>query len=133
MRDQIERLYRAMNEDDLDALDALFAVDYVDHTQGYRGVTALKEQLALFRRAFPDLHITVDDTVEQGDRIASRTTVTGTQTGELMDLPATGRTVSVSAVDIARFEDGMAVERWGGLDMYSLLAQLGALPTPQTA
>jgi predicted ester cyclase len=89
--------------------------------------------VALFRRAFPDLHISVDDTIEQGDRIATRTTVTGTQTGELMGLPATDRTISVGAVDIARFDDRRAVERWGGLDMYALLAQLGALPAPQAA
>ncbi len=133
MQDQVERLYRAMNDDELNALDELFAVDYVDHTQGYRGVSALKEQLSVFRQAFPDLHVNVDDMVAQGDRIATRTTVTGTHTGELMGLAATGRSIAVGAIDIARFENGKAVERWGGLDMYALLTQLGALPAPQAA
>lgn len=133
MRDQIDRLYAAMNSDNLDVLDEIFAVDYVDHTQGYQGAEALKAQLRAFREAFPDLRISIEDTVQDADRIATRTTVTGTHTGDLMGLPATGRTITVGAVDIARFADGKAVERWGGLDMYSLLVQLGAIPAPQTA
>jgi steroid delta-isomerase-like uncharacterized protein len=133
MRDQIDRLYRAINDGNLDLLDKLFAEDYVDHTEGYRGVEAIKQQISAFRVAFPDLHITVEDTVEDGDRIATRTTVTGTQTGDLMGLPATGKTVSVCAVDIARFDGGKVLERWGGLDMCALMRQLGVIPEPQTA
>lgn len=131
MRDQIEQLYRALNDDDLDALDDLFADDYVDHTEGYRGVEALKQQLAVFRTAFPDLHVAIEDTVLEGDRIATRTTVTGTHTGELLGMAPTGRTISVGAVDIARFQDGKAIERWGGLDMHALLTQIGAIPAGQ--
>jgi steroid delta-isomerase-like uncharacterized protein len=133
MRDQIDRLYRAINEGNLDVLDELFAEGYVDHTEGYRGVEAVKQQISAFRVAFPDLHVTVEDTVEDGDRIATRTTVTGTQTGDLMGIPATGKTVSVCAVDIARFDGGKVLERWGGLDMYALMRQLGVVPEPQTA
>ena len=74
MRDQIDRLYRAINEGKLDALDELVAESYVDHTEQYHGVEALKQQLRAFRVAFPDLHVTVEETVEAGDRIATRTT-----------------------------------------------------------
>ena len=66
-----------------------------------------------------------------GDRFASRTTVTGTHTGDLMGMPATGRRISVEAVDIGRVHDGQAAERWGGLNMYALLTQLGVIPSSQ--
>ena len=124
MNHPVERIYAAMNEDRLEDLDALFAPGYVDHDEGYTGVDALKAQLKTFRAAFPDLHITIEDTVEQGDRVATRTEVTGIHTGELMGLPPTGRAIRVSAVDISRFESGRAVERWGGLNTYSLMVQL---------
>jgi len=74
--------------------------------------------------------VSVEDLLIDGDRFASRTTVTGTQTGDLMGIPATGKHISVKAVDIGRIQDGQAQERWGGLDMYSLLTQLGVIPAP---
>ena len=84
MRDQIERIYQAINSEDLDALDGLFSDDYLDHAEGHRGVEPFKQQMRMFRAAFPDLCVSIDDTVEAGDRIATRTTVTGTHTGDLM-------------------------------------------------
>ncbi len=133
MREQIEGIYRAINEQNLDALDGYIAAEYVDHSDGHHGVEAFKRQISVFRSAFPDLHVTVEDTVEAGDRIATRTRVSGTQTGELMGIPASGKSVQVSAVDIARFENGKAVERWDGFDTFSLMVQLGVIPVPQTA
>lgn len=133
MRDQIERIYQAINSEDLDALDGLFSDDYLDHAEGHRGVEPFKQQMRMFRAAFPDLCVSIDDTVEAGDRIATRTTVTGTHTGDLMGIPPTHRHVVVSAVDIARFVDGKAAERWGGLDTFSLMVQLGVIPVPQPA
>ncbi|HUI02763.1 MAG TPA: ester cyclase [Acidimicrobiales bacterium] len=129
----VDSIYQAMNARDLDALDDLFAPDFLDHQDGGRGVEPLKEQLRSFVAAFSDLRIEVDDVVCEGDRLATRTTVTGTHDGELMGLAPTAARVSVSAVDLVRTEDGRAAERWGGLDMYSLLIQLGVIPQPQSA
>jgi len=75
-------------------------------------------------------HGIVEDLLIDGDRFASRTTVTGTHTGDLMGMPATGKRISVEAVDIGRIENGQAKERWGGLNMYSMLSQLGVIPPP---
>jgi predicted ester cyclase len=77
------------------------------------------------------LRVTIEDLVTDGDRFASRTMVTGTHTGDLMGMPATGAHVSVEAVDIGRIENGKAKERRGGLNMYSMLTQLGVIPAPQ--
>ncbi len=91
-----------------------------------------KQQITAFRAAFPDLRVTIDDLLlADGGRFASRTTVTGTHTGDLMGMPPTGKRISVEAVDIGRIENGQAQERWGGLNMYALLTQLGVIPAPQ--
>jgi len=121
-------IYKAINTGDLALLDQFVAPDYVEHTEGYHGVEPFRQQIAAFRAGFPDLNVAIDDVLTDGDRFASRTTITGTHTGDLMGMPATGRHVSVEAVDVGRVENGQAKERWGGLNMYSLLSQLGALP-----
>jgi steroid delta-isomerase-like uncharacterized protein len=125
-------IYEAINTGNLAMLDELVAPDYTEHSDGFQGVEPFKQQLAAFRAAFPDLRVTVDEVLlAEGGRFASRTTVTGTHTGDLMGMPATGRHISVEAVDIGRVENGQAKERWGGLNMYSMLTQLGVIPAPQ--
>ena len=129
----VKTLYEAMNARDLDALDDLFAPDFLDHQDGQHGVEALKAQLRSFLGAFSDLHVDVEEVLSAGDRFACRTTVSGTHDGELMGLAPSGTAISVSAIDIVRMHHGRAVERWGGLDMFSLLVQLGVIPQPQSA
>ena len=124
-------IYQAINTGNLAMLDELVAPDYTEHSEGFQGVEPFKQQLAAFRAAFPDLRVSIEDLLIDGDRFASRTTVTGTHTGDLMGMPATGRHISVEAVDIGRVENGRAKERWGGLNMYSMLTQLGVIPAPQ--
>jgi steroid delta-isomerase-like uncharacterized protein len=124
-------IYGAINSGDLAQLEKYVADDYVEHSEGYQGVEPFQQQIAAFRAGFPDLQVTVDDLLVDGDRFASRTTVTGTHTGDLMGMPATGQRISVEAVDIGRVENGLAKERWGGLNMYSMLTQLGVIPAPQ--
>jgi steroid delta-isomerase-like uncharacterized protein len=124
-------IYEAINTGNLALLEKLVAPDYTEHSEGFQGVEPFQQQVAAFRAAFPDLHVSIDDLLTDGDRFASRTTVIGTHTGDLMGLPATGKHISVEAVDIGRVENGQAKERWGGLNMYSLLTQLGAIPAPQ--
>jgi predicted ester cyclase len=124
-------IYEALNTGNLALLDKFVAPGYVEHSEGFQGVEPFRQQITAFRAAFPDLHVTIDDLIIDGSRFASRTTITGTHTGDLMGMPATGRQISVGAVDIGRIENGQAQERWGGLDMYSLLTQLGVIPAPQ--
>jgi steroid delta-isomerase-like uncharacterized protein len=124
-------IYEAINTGDLALLDKFVAPDYIEHSEGFQGVEPFRQQITAFRGAFPDLRVTIEDLFTVGDRFASRTTVTGTHTGDLMGLPATGRHITVEAVDLGRIENGQAKERWGGLNMYSLLTQLGMIPAPQ--
>ena len=100
----LDGIYEAVNTGDLTLLDKLVAPDYVEHSEGFHGVEPLKQQIHTFRAAFPDLRVTIEDLIIDGDRFASRTTVTGTHTGDLMGMPATGKQISVQAVDIGRIE-----------------------------
>ena len=125
-------IYEAVNTGNLAVLDKYVAPGYVEHSDGFQGVEPFKQQITAFRTAFPDLRVTIEDLLlADGGRFASRTTITGTHTGDLMGMPPTGTHISVEAVDIGRVADGQAHERWGGLNMYSLLTQLGAIPAPQ--
>ena len=123
-------IYEAINTGRVDLLEKFVAPDYVEHADGFQGVEPFKQQIGAFRAAFPDLHVDIVEVVRDGDRFGSRTVITGTHTGELMGMPPTGKQISVEAVDLGRIENGQAKERWGGLNMYAMLTQLGVIPAP---
>jgi steroid delta-isomerase-like uncharacterized protein len=92
------------------------------------GAQKLKEVFARLHRAYPDLHVTIEDLVAEGDKVVSRNTVTGTHRGEYMGLPATGKSVTYNEIFIARFAGGRIAETWGVVDVLSQMRQLGAIP-----
>jgi steroid delta-isomerase-like uncharacterized protein len=92
------------------------------------GAQALKEVFARLHRAFPDLHVTVEDVIAEGDKVVGRNSVTGTHQGEYMGLPPTGRSVVYDEIFIVRFADGRIAETWGVVDVLSQMKQLGAIP-----
>ena len=81
-------------------------------------------------KAFPQLRITVDDMVGEGDRVSWRLRVRGTQKAEFRGVPPTGKEVTFGAQYIFRFRDGRIVERWTNFDRLGVLVQLGAIPAP---
>jgi hypothetical protein len=92
------------------------------------GAQALKEVFARLHRIFPDLQVTIDDLIEEGDKVVSRNTVTGTHRGEYMGHPPTGKPVTYNEIFIFRFAGGRIVETWGVVDVFSQMQQLGAIP-----
>jgi steroid delta-isomerase-like uncharacterized protein len=92
------------------------------------GAQLAKEVFARLLRAYPDLHITIEDLIEEGDRVVSRNTVTGTHQGEYMGIPPTGKSVTYNEVIIARFAEGRIAETWGVVDVLAQMRQLGASP-----
>jgi predicted ester cyclase len=82
-----------------------------------------------FFSAFPDSRWTIDEMIAEGDRVATKKTFTGTHTGDLGEIPPTGKSVTLQYVDILRLRDGKIVEHWLSMDQLSLLQQLGAMPT----
>lgn len=84
------------------------------------------ERIAGFREAFPDVTIEVRDVIAENDRVAFRSTMRGTHSGEFAGLQPTGKQITVGLLDVIRIEDGQFVEQWGGPDLFDMLRQLGA-------
>jgi predicted ester cyclase len=91
------------------------------------GAQALKQVWEILLRAYPDLHVSVEDLIAEGDKLVSRNTVTGTNLGEYMGRPATGRSVTYDEIFIFRFHNGRVVETWGVVDVLAQMRQLGVL------
>jgi steroid delta-isomerase-like uncharacterized protein len=132
----LRRFHSAVNSGSLDlvfeAIDELVAPDVLFHApvpMGPTGAEALKRVWEVLLRAFPDLHVAVEETIPEGDRIVVRNTVTGTHLGEYRGVPPTGKTVSYGEIFIFRFTGGRIAEVRGVVDVLSLLRQLGAFPS----
>ncbi len=128
----MRRAYDLINAGDIDGFGELVAEGFIEH-EDLPGLSPSKEGvLALFtgyRAAFPDLHMAVEDVIAEGDRAVARVTTTGTQTGDWMGMPASGKRIEVRLIDIMRFDDsGLVSEHWGVMDMLSMLQQLGVVP-----
>jgi hypothetical protein len=129
------RFHDAANSGDAEliskTIDELVEPDAVIHTPlpiEATGAQLLKEVFARLLRAYPDLHIMAEDLIEQGDKIVSRNTVTGTHQGEYMGLRPTGKSVTYNEIFIARFARGRIAETWGVVDVFSQMKQLGVIP-----
>ncbi|TDD08467.1 ester cyclase [Nonomuraea deserti] len=94
-----------------------------------KGAQALKEVFAVLHRAFPDLHIEIEDVIAEGDRVVTRNTVTGTHQGKYMGLAPTGKSITYKEILIARFADGRVAETWAVVDVLAQMRQLGAIPS----
>lgn len=121
-----------INKGDYSALNDLVHPDYVYRAPGQElhGSEAIQSLLEAYRAAFPDLHIDIDDLVATGDRVAMAFNLTGTHTGALMGIYATGSRVKVNGTVFSRFEGEMIIEEWEVLDQFSLFEQLGVLSLP---
>lgn len=116
-----------VGQGNFDLIDELVAPSYVNHNipQAGVGVEGIRNMIGMFRAAFPDIRVDLDDVIQQGDRVASRGVFTGTHQGDFMGIPATGRSVRVQFIDIWRIEDGKFAENWVQMDMLGLMQQLG--------
>ena len=122
-----------INQGNTDAIDELIDPGVVDHAAppGFpTGREGAKQFAAMMRSSFPDLHLTIEDMIAEGDKVVMRSTWSGTHQGEFMGIPATGRRVTVSQIDITRCADGRMVEHWGHFYTLGLMHQLGGVPPP---
>lgn len=130
------RLYAAVSSGDFSAIDQLVAPNFIEHEEVAPGMPAGREGMkALFRmvrQAMPDMVMTPNDIVVEGDRVAVRAVMTGTQTGEFMGIPSSGKHVEITVMDLHRIENNQFTEHWGVSDMLALMTQIGAIPAPGT-
>jgi steroid delta-isomerase-like uncharacterized protein len=113
--------------------DELLSVDFVDHSplQGLPpNRDGFKQSFVIFRNVFPDMLYAIEDIVAEGDMVVVRWSATGTQKGELMGLPPTGKHIAITGIDIFRLANGKLVEMWLSWDQLGMLQQLGAIPKP---
>jgi predicted ester cyclase len=128
------RFHEATNSGDAEliakTIDELVVPDAVIHSPlpiQASGARLLKELWARLLRAYPDLHVTIEDLIAQGDKLVIRNSVTGTHRGEYMGLQPTGRSVTYDEIFILRFAGGRIAETWGVVDVLSQMKQLGAI------
>lgn len=122
------------SEGRLDVIDELIADDFVATIVGapeqIRGPQGFREFVVMYRTAFPDLRLTVDEQFAEGETVVTRWTAIGTNEGELMGMPATGKQATTAGININRVSGGKLVEGWGLFDQLGLLQQIGAVPVP---
>jgi steroid delta-isomerase-like uncharacterized protein len=126
-----QRFADAVNRRDLDALDQIFDPDLINHGAGPdepRGAYHFKQVFRNFIAACPDLQVTIEDSITKDDKLVVRWTDTGTHTGApLLGVPATGKQIILTGIEILRIRDGKIVERWAENDMRYLMETLGLI------
>jgi steroid delta-isomerase-like uncharacterized protein len=129
------RFHDAINSGDVEliskTIDEVVEPDVLFHApvpMDATGAQALKQVWAGLLRAFPDVHVAVEDVIAEGDKVVCRNTVTGTHQGEYRGLPSTGRSVTYNEIFIFRFAGGRIAEIWGVVDVFSQMRQLGLVP-----
>jgi steroid delta-isomerase-like uncharacterized protein len=128
-------LEESFNTGNFELIDQLVAPEAVNHDSGLpaqmrdlRGPDGLKRIITMYRTAFPDVRMTVDDVIASGDKVVLRWHSEGTHRGELAGLAPTGTRGSVTGISIDRWQEGKIVEGWAEWDNMGLARQLGAAP-----
>lgn len=145
MRRFVEATNRAVVERFIEDVYNLKQVDVVDELvapthesndpalPGIRGPEDVRLVAQMFQETFPDWHESIEDLVVDGDRVAVRLLASGTHQGFFLDIPPTGRRVTIGGMVIYRLRQGQIVEHWAMFDTYGLIRQLGAMPALESA
>ncbi len=130
----MEQFIRFINTGDLSIGESVISPDVIFYAptspeplHGFEGYVAV---LDMMRGAMPDVQWSADEFIAEGDKVMIRFTMTGTNTGAFMGMPATGRAVKVTAMNIYQLKDGRIIREHGLPDIFTMLTQLGAIPIP---
>ena len=128
----------AWNQGKLEVIDELIGANLVFNIPTVpggkiTGAEGYKQYIQSHRAAFPDLHVTIQDQIAEADKVVTRWSVTGTHKGPEIDVPPTGKYVTVTGITIARHQSGKFVELWEVPDALGLLIQLGVVSMPEPA
>lgn len=131
-------IQKIFNEGELLLIKDFMSPDVVNHevTDSFgdteplqaRNIQWMADLVYLYRRAFPDLHVEIQDQIAEGDRVVTRLRVQGTHKNPLMAIAASGRKIDVTSIRIDRMAGGKIVESWSHFDVLGMLHQIGALP-----
>jgi predicted ester cyclase len=134
------RIQDAVNTGDVEVIakvtDELVAPDVLIHmplpVEAPRAHEAFRQLWAMLLRGLPDLHLTIEDLIAEGDKVVMRASVTGTHQGQYMGVQPTGKSIIYNEIFIWRFVGGRIAEMWGVVDIFSQLKQLGVIPAQRT-
>jgi steroid delta-isomerase-like uncharacterized protein len=129
----VRRLFEEVwSKGNLSVADQLFAPTYTHHDPSTpdvgRGPESEKLRATLYRTAFPDLRLTIEDIIAEGETVMARWSCRGTHKGDLGGIAPTGKQFTISGISIARFDSGKMVEGWINWDALGLMQQLGVVP-----
>ena len=128
-------LDEAFTQGNLAVVDELVAPDSISHHMSW-GMPAnrmgLKQLIAIFRTAFPDLHCTIEDEISQGDKVAAHWMMRGTHKGQFLGNLPTNKPIAVQGLVYARIESEQVLESWIMVDQMGILQQLGLVPPPRS-
>jgi len=129
-RQHVEEIF---NKGNLKVADEIISPEYVDHGPlgEFKGPEGFKQMVAMARKAFPDIHYTIDDMVAEGDKVAVRYTMTGTFKGKFGDIEPTGKQINMTSAYFYRFKGGKEVEALPFVDMLAFYQQSGVKPPAQ--
>ncbi|HUC17052.1 MAG TPA: ester cyclase [Acetobacteraceae bacterium] len=132
-KDLARRAIALWSTGEMDSASEIFTPDYINHqphstddAHAIHGLEKWKDFIIDFRRAFPDLHDTIEDQVAEGDRVVTRFTSAGTHKGKGMNLPPSNKKIRWSGIAIDRIATGKIAESWVVWDKFGMLEQLGA-------
>ncbi|MBE8522672.1 ester cyclase [Amycolatopsis sp. H6(2020)] len=106
------------------------AIPRIRDAEPLRGPEGYLELIAMMRAGFPDVRWTLEETVTEGDTVAARFTMRGTHQGEFFGIPASGKTISVQAMNFYYLADGKIIKERGQPDLLGVMQQIGAVPAP---
>ena len=125
------------NKHNFKLLDEIFSRDAISHDPSQpnlgKGPAGARESMQLYTTAFPDSTIVIERQIAEGDYVVQHLRTSGTHTGPLGPIPATGKKTDVTGVIISKLQGGKVVETWSLWDQLSLMQQLGVIPMPETA
>jgi steroid delta-isomerase-like uncharacterized protein len=127
------RSWEIVNQRNPDVIDEVYAPDFVWHEpdQDIRGSDEAKQFVAMFFDAFPDINITIEDAIAEGDKVVTRWTIRGTHQGETEELgPPTEKQIELEGITIHRIEGDKIVEEWERYDNLGMMQQLGVMEQP---
>ena len=132
-KNAVRRLFEEVwNKGNLQVTDELFTPNYTHHDASTpdvgRGPESEKKRATLYRAAFPDFRLTIEDLIADGETVMARWSCRGTHKGDLSGIAPTGKQFTISGVSIARFANGKMAEGWVNWDALGLMQQLGVVP-----
>ena len=134
LRTRFERIpLEILNQGKIQLIDELFTPEYVDRTP-QPGVAptreGFKQWVTALRMAFPDIHYTVEDTINGGDKWVGRLSVSGTMIGDFAGMPATGKRATWNEIHILHVVNERVTEHWGLVQELGMMVQLGVIAAP---